>query len=299
MRVLLIGFPVEHSVSPTFQNAAFAHRGLAYRYLPHPVERFDPPALRAALLAPDVLGANVTVPHKRSVRACLDEQTSLAEQVGAVNTIYRHPTDEGRLVGHNTDVGGLSADLDRLGVPASLAKAVVLGAGGAARAAVVALAQRAQAVAVINRNLARAESLALEVGSRLASGQSPRLAAFPLGGECADAIDGAELVVDATSVGLGLGREAPAYAEAVRLWASLPWSRLAPTAIFYDLKYGPPSPLLTVARRLGRPAHSGLGMLVMQGALSFRCWTGLEPPVEVMARAVGLKLEPAQLATHE
>src|SRR5579875_1135095 len=156
-RVGLIGDPVAHSRSPEMQNAAFEELGIDARYELWPTPADGLPARIALLRSPDVLGANVTIPHKLTVMSLLDEIAPSAETVGAVNTIVKRA---GRLIGHNTDADGLAAALREIGWDAP-EQAMVLGAGGAARAALVALHQLGtRAIRVLARDSASAERLA-------------------------------------------------------------------------------------------------------------------------------------------
>lgn len=284
MRVLLLGFPLSHSLSPRFQNAAFRAVGLPHKYEPHPVAELDVAETRALLLDPDVLGANVTVPHKEAVLPVADELTAEARRVGAVNTFYK--TAAGRLIGHNTDLDGFLAHLAELRVPARPRAAVVIGAGGAARAVVAGLAPRVDRLLLVNRGLERAVALLDEVAPG-----SPCVAALPWPSDDVPddmelAFARAEVVVDATSLGQGQTPGTAPFDEALRSWAALPWAALQPGTLCYDLKYAPTSPFLELAREHGGRPQNGLGMLLHQGALAFTCWTGLPAPLEVMRAAL-------------
>ncbi|MET0973210.1 MAG: NAD(P)-binding domain-containing protein, partial [Thermoleophilaceae bacterium] len=175
----VLGFPVEHSRSPLMMNAAFAELGLDWRYLklPVPPQRFDETV--RALPASGYRGANVTIPHKLAAHDLADELSDAARAIGAVNTLTFR--DDGRIAGDNTDAGGL---LDALGQPLP-PSALVLGAGGAGRAAAWALAQAGVEVTVWNRTPERAVELAAALGVSASERPGP-----------------AELLVNATSVGL-------------------------------------------------------------------------------------------------
>jgi shikimate dehydrogenase len=247
----VIGFPVGHSRSPAMMNAAFAALGLDWRYvkLPLPPERFEE-AVRA-LPSSGYRGANVTLPHKLAAHDVADELGDAAVAIGAVNTLTFH--DDGRIVGDNTDAGGL---LDALGGEPP-ATALVLGAGGAARAAAWALADAGARVTVWNRTPERAKELASDLGVDAA--ERPR---------------DAELLVNATTVGLRAGDSL----------AGLP---LVDARVVVDLVYGDaPTPIARWAEERGALLVDGLEVLVRQGARSLRLWTGMEPPVDAMRRAV-------------
>jgi shikimate dehydrogenase len=246
----VLGFPVGHSRSPAMMNAAFAELGLDWRYLklPVPPERFEE-AVRA-LPGSGYRGANVTIPHKLAARELADELSEPADAIGAVNTLTF--TGEGRIAGDNTDAGGL---LDALGA-APPATALVLGAGGAARAAVWALASAGSRVTVWNRTPGRAAALARELGV-----------------EAAERPGSAELLVNATTIGL--------HPE-----DSLDGLPLVDARVVVDLVYGRgPTPVARWAEERGARVVDGIEVLVRQGARSFAIWTGREAPVETMRSA--------------
>jgi shikimate dehydrogenase len=247
----VLGFPVAHSRSPAMMNAAFAALGLDWRYLklPVPPERFAETA--RALPASGYRGANVTIPHKLAAHALADELTPAAAAIGAANTLS---FEEGRVVAHNTDAGGL---IDALGEDVRGRSALVLGAGGAGRAAVWALREAGAEVAVWNRTPERARTLAEEF--------DVDHAARP-----ARAVD---VLVNATSLGLH-GENLPAELE------------LEPAAAVADLVYGAePTALCRWAEAAGARVVDGLEILVRQGARSHELWTGRPAPLDVMRRA--------------
>jgi len=264
VRVLLLGYPLDHSLSPAFQNAAFRTLGLDHCYETEPLASFESERVGALLRAEDVLGANVTLPYKRDVMSCLDELTPEAIRIDAVNTVFREGS---ALVGHNTDLGGFLADLDEVFPDGALTRAVVLGAGGAARAVVAGLVGREVEVLIWNRTAERAATLAEDLGATAVA--DPGVLAR------------ADLVVDATSIGV-------ANDALVAPW---PLELTRPDCFFYDLKYGPESPFLSAAKALGRPCAGGLGMLVRQGALAFACWTGRPAPLDAMWGAARAALQ--------
>lgn len=254
-RLVLLGHPVAHSLSPRFQNAALAAAKVALRYEALDVAADDLAATLAALAAERAAG-NVTVPHKEAVAARCAVRTPLARRVGAVNTFWHDAA--GRLVGHNTDVGGFDAAvrtiLDPGGAPTVVA---LLGAGGSAAAVLAAAARWPSAsVRVWSRRPGRAAALA---------GREPAVAVPAR--DVGDALDGATLVVNATPLGLHDADPLPAAV------ADLP----ANAAVF-DLVYAPRcTRWVRAARAAGHRAEDGLGMLVEQGALAFTCWLGRAP----------------------
>ncbi|MEP7215493.1 MAG: shikimate dehydrogenase [Anaerolineaceae bacterium] len=271
----IIGHPVAHSLSPAFQSAAFAHCGLQVTY-----ELWDTPpsaleARLAALRGADVLGANVTIPHKEAVFPLLDELGGQSARVGAVNTIVNR---EGRLFGFNTDGPGFVAALRNEAQFEPEGRSIMLlGAGGAARGIAFALAEaRAERVAISNRDQSRAERLANAV---LASGFRSIKAVAP-----GASLEGYDAVVNCTSIGMH-GGPAP-FAAPFNVSAATPGT------LVVDIVYAPQeTPLLSSARARGLPTLGGLPMLVYQGALAFELWTGLAAPVDVMFDAVRKALD--------
>lgn len=267
--VALLGWPVRHSLSPLMHNTAFAEQGLDLVYLALPTPPDELETVVRALGAMEAVGANVTVPHKEAVARCCDRRTAEAELVGAVNTLVW--ASEG-LVGDNTDAGGLEQVLrDDIGVEAG-GEAVVLGTGGAARAAAVAFARVGCGVAFVGRRGDAAEDVA-----RLAA----TCGAPAVGGIALDddqgvraAIADANVVVNATPLGMD-GETLPE-----------PFHALHAGQVALDLVYRPPdTPFLVAAREAGAEAHHGLGMLIGQAAASYRRWTGQEAPAAIMSAA--------------
>jgi shikimate dehydrogenase len=260
-RLVLVGHPVAHSLSPRIQNAALAHAQLATRYGVLDVAPEDLAETMRALVAMDAAG-NVTIPHKEPVVALCHELTPVAERVGAVNTFW---TASNRLWGDNTDVGGFDAAVHRaFGPPREGTRVAVLGAGGAAAAVLAAIERWNGATAVVaSRTVARAARL-VERFPRVAE-VSPSFAA---------ATAGASLVVNATPIGLH-GADVP-----------IDPALLAPDARVFDLVYRRgETPWVIRARARGLEAADGLDMLVEQGALSFLRWFGRAPDRDVMRRA--------------
>jgi shikimate dehydrogenase len=267
--VALLGFPVEHSRSPAMHNAAFEALGLDYRYLPFAV---PPPLLKDAirgLRALGAAGANATIPHKERVIPLLDAISRDARVIGAVNTIVRRGV---RLIGHNTDAQGfLRAFREDTGVTVRGGRFLVVGAGGAARAVVAALAMSgARSVTVANRSTARARGMIARF-RRLFPGV--QWAVTSLGAP--PAAVGIRAVIQCTSVGMRPDDPSP-----------LPRGWLSPAVAVYDLVYNAPTALLREADAVGARCAGGLGMLLHQGALAFALWTGRRAPLDVMRRAL-------------
>jgi shikimate dehydrogenase len=278
----VIGYPAKQSLSAVFQQAAFDHLGLDLRYevWPTPAERLA--EVVQGLRAPDRLGANVTIPHKEAVLPLLDEADDLARRVGAVNTIVNR---DGRLHGHNTDVGGfLRALREDGGFDPAGARVLVAGAGGAARAIVIALADAgAAAVTVINRTFPRANRLVEELQPK-AGGTELHALPDVYASWMASAVS-CRLLINCTSVGMAGTEEEKG--------SPVPIDLIPAGALVFDLIYRPVvTPLMAAARKRGASVLGGLPMLIYQGAESFRLWTGLEAPVDVMFKAARKALGP-------
>ena len=276
-RAWVIGHPIAHSLSPALHNPAFAELGIEAVYEARDV---PPDALEAAVAemrGPDFLGANVTAPDKQAIVRWLDDLAGDARALGAVNTVV---PSGGRLIGDNPDAAGLAAWLEEAEVPVDGVDALVLGAGGAARATVVALARGgARSIVVLNRTLERATVLVTDLAG-LAEGTSLR--AGSLDEAAGRAPHSVKLLINATSLG-HLGA-APAVDP----------SWYAPGAVAVDLAYNPPvSPFMSNARLAGVRAENGLGMLVHQAALALSRWTGRAVPVDAYWRAARQALDRA------
>ena len=272
----LIGWPLEHSLSPAIHQAALDFLGLRgeYRFCPVPPSPDGERELRNLLreLRQGIWdGFNLTVPHKRSILPYLDGLSSVARAVGAVNTIYQEGT---QLIGENTDVTGFQTDLkrwlDRLaGAKPRRKFSLVLGAGGAARAVAYALAQEGWQVTIAARRLEQANQLAEDL--QFASYDWPiRIQAIPLKAAFLSGFEPCGLVVNATPAGMFPDCD-------VSPWP--PDLEFPDGIALYDLVYNPAeTALVRAARRKGFPATNGLGMLVEQAALAFEGWTGKPAP---------------------
>ena len=267
----VLGDPVDHSLSPAMQNAAFAAAGLPHLYLRYRVPPAElPQALREAR-ALGMGGLNLTVPLKEVALPLVDALTPEARRIGAVNTIV-FDARSGRTLGDNTDGRGFLAALGGR-VRLRGATAVLVGAGGSARAVGCALvAAGVGRIVVANRTRARATRLAAD----LSGGGTCDVTAVPLAALArGDALTGAALVVNTTPLGLRGG------SLHVR-WAATPRRCLA-----VDLVYAPRlTPFLAAAARAGRPVMDGGPMLLHQGALAFEAWTRRRAPRDAMARSL-------------
>ena len=271
--IVLLGHPVSHSLSPRFQQAALDALGIDARY-----EAWDTePELLAStierLRSGDVLGANVTVPHKVAAMRFIDRPDAMVERVGALNTIVNR---DGLLHATNTDVAGIIGALRDAGVEARGADVVLIGAGGAARAVVVAMRQAgASRLTIANRTAANAHAL-VDIG-----GPDLDMRYAPLDVNDATfrhAVSSARIVIQSTSIGMLHG---PAEGE-----TPVPAELFRPGQIAFDLVYVPEeTPFLRAASSAGATTVGGLMMLIHQGAEAFRLWLGVDPPIEVMVRA--------------
>lgn len=275
----LIGWPVEHSLSPTMHNAAFAELGLDWAYMPLPVRPDDVQTALKGLAALSFVGANVTIPHKQAVMRYVDTLSDAASITGAVNTIH---LCNGKFYGYNSDPIGFLNSLKEAGYDPQGTHAAVLGAGGAARAVVYALARSgAESITVLNRTAERGAFLVEDLAT-----------AFPncvLGFEMlthkslAALEQKVDLVVNSTSVGMY------PYMDTCPWPADLP---MPANITFCDLVYNPLETIfLARARAAGAATIDGLGMLVHQGGFAFEKWTGQAPPIEVMRQACLTKLQ--------
>ncbi len=276
----VIGWPVEHSLSPAMHNAAYESLGVNWAYLPLGVQ--DEIGLRrvvAAIRTLPFVGFNVTMPYKSAVVELCDEVAMAASMAGAVNAVH---CVDGRLIGYNTDGRGL---LESLAADASFDPAeknvVLLGAGGAAGSALVAfILSRAASVTIVNRDTSRAEELISRVEPHL---KSTRAYAMEL--DAAEQyISSADLIVNATPLGMNAGDPSPVPVE---------W--LSSHQVVLDMVYGreAPTELVAGAVRLGARALDGLGMLVHQGATAIDIWnqnTQTRAPRDVMRAAAEAEL---------
>ena len=275
----LTGYPLGHSLSPKIHAAALKSCGLDGDYSLFPIPPDDLPSLQNLLNRVrngEFHGLNVTIPHKQTVIPLLDELTHSARSIGAINTIF---VRDGKLTGHNTDAPGFLGDLYRKFSSVKAAKkrfALVLGAGGAARAVVSALLSDGWQVTLAVRpaDAAQAEGLI----DHFNQDGLRRFVLMAVEG-LAPFLNEIRLVVNATPLGMSPEIGACPWPEGLDFPAE---------AVVYDCVYNPHETLLVKrARTAGRPASTGLGMLVEQAALAFEIWTGLNPPRDVLFAAVG------------
>ena len=269
----VFGFPVKHSASPAMQNAAFAACHLNCVYLPFEVAPAHLAAALRGVREMNFLGVNLTVPHKVLAMTLLDEIKDYAKVFGAVNTVR---VRNGKLQGFNTDGYGLVQGLrEDFGISLKRKGVVILGAGGAGRAAAIMCAlEGASWIGLANRTVARAKALTEEV-----KWANKRVVVDVLEMEeeaLRGALRDADLVINTTSLGLKKSDRSP-----------LPASCFRRGLLAYDMIYSPRrSPFVLAARKAGARAANGASMLLHQGAKSFEIWTGRRAPVAAMRRAL-------------
>ncbi|HKJ36504.1 MAG TPA: shikimate dehydrogenase [Solirubrobacterales bacterium] len=270
-RLAVLGHPIAHSRSPAMHNAAFAELGLGsewgYEAIDVPPEAFAEQV--DEMIAEGFVGANVTIPHKRAALLLADDPSDAARAIGAANTLSFGPAG---IRAENTDAPGLLAAIED---DPSGRRALVLGAGGAGRAAAWALNDRGAEVTIWNRTASRAAELAAELGC----------AALPEGAEPDP--EECDLLVNSTSVGLHAGAQASSPQIATFKEFGFAADQIADRQVVVDLAYGSTeTELVRAARSRGARTIDGLEILVRQGAASFEIWTGLEAPLATMRRAV-------------
>jgi shikimate dehydrogenase len=269
----IFGDPVAHSLSPKMQNAALADAGIDAVYVPFHVTEQQLSDAISAIRALGLRGVNLTIPHKEAACALVDELDGQARLIGAINTIVN---EGGRLVGYNTDgIGLLQALEGELKTTIAGAEVLLLGAGGAARAALVALARAGAArIVVANRTRARAQALVTSLAPHFSGTAFADLelsAALVQGYRAAF-----DVMVNTTAVGLGGGSFGFELAEVVRA-----------SGVVYDMVYNARgTPLLHEARARGLVAADGLAMLAGQGEAAFALWFGRAPRPRVMRQSL-------------
>ncbi len=266
----LFGYPVEHSLSPLFQNAAFTELGLNFVYLPFLVHPKDLPRAVEAIRALNLAGVNVTVPHKRKIVDYLDEVSPEVEKIGAVNTVVNQ---KGKLVGYNTDGKGFISSLKERRFDFQGKRVLLLGAGGAALSIGFSLLrEKAEEIVLINRTQTRAVNLSNRL-KRIFPSSFLRVIKF----KDRDSFPGkkdVDLLINATSVGMGSGEPPLINLEGFSC-----------RIFVYDIVYRP-TRLLKEAKKRDLPYLNGLEMLISQGALSFELWTGEKAPLNKMREAI-------------
>lgn len=268
----VFGDPVAHSLSPAMHNAAYAALAMDRVYIACQVTLDRLPDALRAIPALGLLGVNLTVPHKQAALEVVGRLSTEARLLGAANCIVNR---RGVLHGDNTDARGLERALRELGVALTGKLAIVIGAGGAAAAALLA-AQRLQAgrIVIVNRTRSRAETLARRFARALSRSRVKAAGLDAL--RDPELMAGAAIVMNATPIGLNTTRFVP-----------LDYGATQRDCLFYDLIYAPRiTPFLKPARAAGRPTADGAAMLLHQGALAFRLFNRVPAPIDVMRRAL-------------
>jgi len=266
----IIGYPVSHSASPVMQNAAFRELGIDAVYVPFEVEPDELKSAISGLKALSVKGFNITVPHKEGAAELVDFLEGDAEFLEAVNTVKIN--EEGELIGYNTDAEGFLRSLAEEGVELEGKSALMIGAGGAARAVGYALLKGGvKFLNVVNRNFSRAKALAEKIGKR------GNVLVYPLKESTLEILlKDVDVIVNTTSVGMK-ENDPPLF----------DYSKIPEGITVVDIIYNPPkTPLLKEAEKRGCKIVNGLGMLVHQGAIAFEIWTGKKAPLNVMKESL-------------
>lgn len=267
----IFGYPVGHTLSPLMHKVAAEYHSLDLIYLPFSVKPADLPAALAGVKALGISGVNLTVPHKEAAISLVDELSPEARLIGAINTIV---LTSGKLIGHNTDGEGFITSLERDVSESPQGKTVLLlGAGGGGRAIAIHLALAGTKLIIIaNRTLSRAQELASYLTNH---SKGASVCAIPLKKEVLMTyMEEAEIIINATPIGMGPDET-----------LILPGERLRPQQLICDIVYRPlNTPLLRAANAKGCRTLDGLGMLIYQGALSFKLWTGWDMPVELVRK---------------
>ena len=274
----IIGWPLGHSLSPLMQNAAFAAAGMDYAYLPLPVPPEQLAAAVAGMKALGFAGVNVTIPHKVEIQKYLDHIEDSAREAGAVNTVVFR---DGQAIGHNTDAGGFIASLPESLQQLAGKTAVLLGAGGAARAVVAGLLGRGcERLTVVARNREQGRELVEPFGTRaniVVCGWDDSVLKCRL--------DECNLLINSTPLGM---------APQVDAMPPLDWDNLSAAAVVCDLVYNPlVTRFLACAQERGHQVVTGDGMLLEQGILAYQLWTGQEAPRRVMREVLTKALRDA------
>jgi len=266
----LIGHPVEHSFSPIMHNAAFKDKGLNYVYVAFDVLPENLKYVIDGAKALGIVGFNVTIPHKIEIMKYLDEVDRDAQLIGAVNTIK---IEDGRAIGYNTDGIGARIALEEEIGKVKDKNIVIYGAGGAARAVAFELAKDNNLV-IANRTVEKAEALAKEIAEKLNKkfGEEVKFAGLDVN------LEGVDIIINATPIGMHPNVDVEPIVKA---------ENMSKDMVVMDLIYNPlETVLLKEAKKANAKAINGLGMLIYQGAVAFKIWTGVEPNIEVMKDAI-------------
>ncbi|MHA2657782.1 MAG: shikimate dehydrogenase [bacterium JZ-2024 1] len=258
----IFGFPIEHTLSPVMHNTAFDALGLDIRYVAFKVSPYDLKDAVRAIRALNMLGVNITVPHKENVIPLLDKVDDEASFIGAVNTVVN---SDGILVGYNTDGRGFIASLNEEGISFEAKRILIIGAGGAARAISYYLSEKAKSLWLYDIDKQKAEKLANDL-SRFRKCVSILYDLKDIGTQ--------DIIINATPLGLKPDDPLPLQPEFINK-----------DTVVYDLVYKQ-TQFLKMAQQRGAKTLDGSGMLLWQGVLAFELWTGIKPPVDIMRKAL-------------
>jgi len=271
----IFGHPVKHSFSPLMHNAAFQKLNLNCVYMAFDILPENLSAAVTSIRQLNIKGINVTIPHKQDIMNCLDEISDEAKYTGAVNTVKNK---DGKLFGHNTDVGGFLKDIEiELGIRNyNDLSACLIGAGGAARAVLSGLCMSGtKKIFIINRTISKASELANYFSKRFNNIEF-KTVGLKDNSEIKKCLENSNLLINSSSAGMK-GHDP----------LNVPVGSLPKSSYVYDLVYNPKeTELVKQAKSLGHRSASGLGMLLYQGAESFEYWTNKKAPIDVMKKAL-------------
>lgn len=272
--IALLGHPVSHSISPQMHNIAFDHLGLDYAYLAFDTKEKNLEKIVEAMKVLNVAGFNVTMPNKQSIMQFLDEVSKEAEWIGAVNTVHN---DNGKLIGYNTDGKGYVQSLREENIDFVGKKIVIVGAGGAARAICIQLAiDGAGEIAILNRSLAKAKEIRDIISEKLSECSVSALEFNDR--NLKEALEDGSILINATSLGMDHHEDKSILSDPKVLKRDL---------VVSDLIYKPDKTrLLKLAEAAGCKTINGFGMVIWQGAMAFKLWTGEDMPVDLVKTAI-------------
>lgn len=270
----LLGYPIRHSRSPHMHNMAFQHLGLNYAYLVFEVQDDNLKEAIAAMKTLDVAGFNVTMPNKSNVIPLLDEVSPEAKLIGSVNTVFN---DKGKLVGYNTDGKGYVMALADQGISPKGKRIVMAGAGGAARSVSIQLAlDGAEEIIILNRDLAAAEEICSTINSNISTCKT--YASEYDDEKLRKQLKEADLFINCTPLGMHPHEDKSIINDSSMLHQGL---------VVSDIVYSPSkTKLMEIAEEAGCKTFNGLGMMIGQGALAFKIWTGVDMPINYVKEII-------------
>ncbi|SNS80789.1 shikimate dehydrogenase [Anaerovirgula multivorans] len=270
----LLGYPIRHSRSPHMHNMAFQHLGLDYAYLVFEVNEDNLKEAVVAMRTLDVAGFNVTMPNKKNIMPLLDEVSEEAQLIGSVNTVVNK---KGRLIGYNTDGKGYVMALNEEGIAVEGKRIVIAGAGGASRSVAIQLAlDGAKEITILNRTLNSAEEICDIIKNNIPTCKT--LASGYDDDQLKQQLKETDLFINCTNLGMGSHEEKSIIPST---------NMLHPDLIVSDVVYSPPkTKLLQMAEKVGCKTLNGLGMMIGQGALAFKIWTGEDMPTDYIKEII-------------